>query len=90
MTINELIAKAETEANSNTGFSINATLKEWEVIFPTDSFVGSFENTKNGAGGELLIDEDFNLLDYDGLFELPKPVIEILRIHNITVDQDFE
>ena len=49
----------------------------WEVkISPTTQY-GYFENVKTGSGGGLWF-EGRELIDYDGVFELPKDVIDIL------------
>ena len=49
----------------------------WEVkISPTTQY-GYFENVKTGAGGGLWFDGS-ELVDYDGVFELPKDVVDML------------
>ena len=49
----------------------------WEVkISPTTQY-GYFENVKTGGGGGLWFDGP-ELVDYDGVFELPKDVVDML------------
>ena len=49
----------------------------WEVkISPTTQY-GYFENVKTGGGGGLWFDGS-ELVDYDGVFELPKDVVDML------------
>ena len=38
----------------------------------------------------IWIDNDDNLIDYDGVFELPKQAIELLRKNNIKVSEEYE
>lgn len=49
----------------------------WMVeISPTTQY-GYFENVKTGSGGGLWF-EGRELVDYDGVFELPKDVVDML------------
>ena len=49
----------------------------WMVeISPTTQY-GYFENVKTGGGGGLWFDGP-ELVDYDGVFELPKDVVDML------------
>ena len=50
----------------------------WEVkISPTTQY-GYFENVKTGSGGGLWFDGP-ELVDYDGVFDLPKDVVDMLE-----------
>lgn len=50
----------------------------WEVkISPTTQY-GYFENVKTGGGGGLWF-EGRELVDYDGVFDLPKDVVYMLH-----------
>ena len=50
----------------------------WMVdISPTTQY-GYFENVKTGSGGGLWFDGP-ELVDYDGVFELPKDVVDMLE-----------
>lgn len=52
---------------------------------------GYFEHKELGdqCGGELLFINN-DLIDYDGVFELPMEVIVALREMGFTVEEDFE
>lgn len=58
------------------------------AISPTTEY-GYFENVKTGSGGGLWF-EGRELIDYDGVFELPKDVVDMLSGAgydlNITID----
>ena len=58
------------------------------AISPTTEY-GYFENVKTGSGGGLWF-EGRELIDYDGVFELPKDVVDMLAGAgydlNITID----
>lgn len=58
------------------------------AISPTTEY-GYFESVKTGSGGGLWF-EGRELIDYDGVFELPKDVVDMLAGAgydlNITID----
>ena len=60
-------------------------------IFDETSLRGYFEHNELGdnCAGELLFD-GLLLIDYDGVFELPKEVIQALRGMSFYVDEGFE
>ncbi len=37
----------------------------------------------------IVVDDDNNLIDYDGVFELPNEAIELLEANNIKISQEF-
>lgn len=53
---------------------------------------GWFEHEEHGDeyGGGLWFDNDMNLTDYDGVFELPKEVIQAIRSLGFYVGEEFE
>jgi hypothetical protein len=55
---------------------------------------GYWEHIDGSEGGGLwfdrLTDGRLNLIDYDGDYMLPKPVIDALRLAGFCVDVDFE
>ena len=60
-------------------------------IFDEKPLRGYFEHNELGdnCAGELLF-EGNDLIDYDGVFELPKEVIQILRDMDFYVSEGFE
>ena len=59
-----------------------------EILSPTK---GYFEHEVEGdnCAGELIFD-GYNLVDYDGVFELPKEVIQAIRDLGFYVGEEFE
>lgn len=56
-------------------------------------FKGWFERNADGTGGELLFDLNegkLELVDYDGVYSLPLPVLDFLRQSGINADRTFE
>lgn len=55
---------------------------------------GYFEHNIYGGGGGLWFedndDSEIELIDYDGVFELPGPVLDILREGGFIVGKEFE
>jgi hypothetical protein len=60
-------------------------------IYDEEPVRGYFEHNEKGdnCAGELLF-EGKDLIDYDGVFELPMEVIIALRDMDLYVDKDFE
>ena len=60
-------------------------------IFDETPLRGYFEHNELGdnCAGELLFDGT-DLIDYDGVFELPKEVIQMLRDMGFYVSEEFE
>lgn len=58
-------------------------LIEWEYEFPNDSDSDDMESIG-------IYTENNTVVDYDGVFELPKEAIKLLRKHKIRVPRDFE
>ena len=64
------------------------------VEVDADQLYGYFECNRNGEGGGLWFerkpDGTLSLIDYDGTFELPYRVIDILRDAGFIVEKEFE
>jgi hypothetical protein len=80
-------------------FTVN--LKPWGdnpergcVGVDVSALYGYWEHKNGSEGGGLwfdrLSDGRVNLIDYDGDYMLPKPVIDALRLAGFIVDVDFE
>jgi hypothetical protein len=54
---------------------------------------GYWEYADGSEGGELLFDAlpdgRLELMDYDGAFELPRPVVAALTAHGVVVGEEF-
>lgn len=72
----------------------------WTVGISAGGFHGYFERHSDGHGGSLTlslenpengaIDGYLHLIDYDGVFALPVPVVSYLRRCGVSVGTDFE
>lgn len=72
----------------------------WTIGFADDALHGWFERDSDGTGGGLWFslenpetgDEDghLHLIDYDGTYALPRPVLIALRLAGVSVDSSFE
>lgn len=60
-------------------YTKSITCGNWLVEISPDSNYGYFENQNTGAGGGLWFDSDKCLMDYDGVFELSKHVIQCIE-----------
>lgn len=60
------------------------TVGKWEIHFDSNAQYGCFEDIKFGGEGGLWF-VDNALVDYDGYYELPKPVIEALQSFGLDV-----
>jgi len=54
---------------------------DWEVRISPSTRYGYFEDIKNGSGGGGLWFANNTLVDYDGVFELPKIVADVLSYY---------
>ena len=72
-------------------FTLKTKVGHYEVQIDPVAMYGWFEHDELGdeSGGGLWFDGD-ELMDYDGIFELPMPVIEAIRQLGLTVDEEFE
>lgn len=63
----------------------------FEIGIDTKANYGYFEHITLGDeyGGELWFDDNKNLIDYDGIFSLPKEVITELRKHGYYISKEF-
>lgn len=66
--------------------------KNFYVEIDPEKHHGWFEHEEHGDeyGGGLWFDNDMNLTDYDGVFELPKEVIQAIRSLGFYVGEEFE
>lgn len=78
-------------------FTFKVATPNYEVMVDPSEWYGYFEHNTRGedsAGGlwfESTDDDNkLHLIDYDGVFELPKEVIACLREHGFVVGEDFE
>ena len=76
-------------------FNKKATVGKWLVEVDTEAKYGYFENQNSGGGGGLWFElqddtKELELVDYDGVFELPKDVAKALRDMEINVEGDSE
>lgn len=57
-----------------------------------DKCRGWFDHEEYGdeCGGSLWFDNNMNLTDYDGVIELPKEVIQVIREMGFHVGEEFE
>lgn len=69
-------------------FDLNGTVDNWYVEVSTSLDYGYFENQKTGTSGGLWFD-DGNLVDYDGVTQLPDSVITALVNLGLTVEDEF-
>lgn len=65
-----------------------------EIEIMSDTY-GYFTLRDGSEGGGLWFEgsdrlNKSELIDYDGVYELPLPIIEALREHGFIVDKDFE
>jgi hypothetical protein len=70
----------------NYNFDTDVSSANYEIKIDTEAEYGYFEHNTHGdeiAGG--LWFEGLELIDYDGVFELPYEVIESLKLHDIDV-----
>ena len=66
--------------------------KSFHVEISTSKKYGWFEHHTRGdeCGGGLWFDNELRLIDYDGVFELPKEVIQAIRDLGCSVSKEFE
>ena len=62
---------------------------DWLVEVDTAKQYGYFENQEHGGEGGLWF-KDNELVDYDGVYEIPKQVIMALQSMNLNVDYVLE
>lgn len=72
-------------------FSLKFQAGPFEVTVDTTSQYGYFEHDDFGDeyGGGLWFESNA-LVDYDGVFELPREVVDGLRQHDFVVGEEFE
>lgn len=83
-------------------FDTKLNTKNFTVEIDTQANYGYFEHNTKGdeCGGGLWfqavpmseagLEKKVELIDYDGVFALPKEVITVLRTAGYIVDEDFE
>ena len=66
-------------------FDKNITVKKWEINIDSAEQYGCFEHDDTGHGGGLWFESN-ELVDYDGVFELPLSVIEGIELLGFNAD----
>jgi len=59
-------------------FNKRAQVRKWEVFIDSQEQYGYFEHEDYGEGGSLKF-ENNELVDYDGVYSLPKSVIKAIE-----------
>lgn len=83
-----------------TEYTFNVTLYPWGespergvVRIDTASLYGYFEHKNGSEGGglwfERLDNGSLELIDYDGVFELPRSVVAALKAHGYVLDEAY-
>ena len=62
---------------------------DWLVEVDTEKQYGYFESQEHGDGGGLWFTNN-ELVDYDGVYEIPKQVVMALQAMNLNVDYVLE
>ena len=66
----------------------------WQVVMHNNTLTGWFERTTDGTGGGLWFErneaDQLELIDYDGVFQLPAGVLIALRTAGVQADRSFE
>lgn len=81
-------------------YTFNITLHPWGespergvVCIDTSALYGYFEHKNGSEGGglwfERLDNGSLELIDYDGVFELPRSVVAALKAHGIVLDEAY-
>lgn len=70
-------------------FNMKHQVGDWLVEVDTDRQYGYFENQERGGGGGLWFTNN-ELVDYDGVYEIPKQVVMALQSMNLNVDYVLE
>jgi len=70
-------------------FNMKQQVGDWLVEVDTEKQYGYFENQEHGGEGGLWF-KDNELIDYDGVYEIPKQVIMALQSMNLNVDYVLE
>lgn len=74
--------------------SEGVTIPGWTMSMSPTELRGSFERDRDGTGGGLWFEVNeagqLELIDYDGVFALPKPVLRALRSAGVNAGRDFE
>ena len=79
-------------------FDIKLHEDEFDIQIDTDAHYGYFERDDGECSGGLWlaatadpdITQSLELVDFDGTFELPKPVLKALRDAGFGAGEDFE
>ncbi len=60
-------------------YTLKTQVKQWIIEISPSTHYGYFESENTGNGGGLWFDENKSLIDYDGVFELSKSVIQAIE-----------
>lgn len=66
-------------------YTLKMQVKQWEIQISPGTQYGYFESDKTGNGGGLWFQHN-SLIDYDGVFELPKAVITAIETLGFNAD----
>lgn len=70
-------------------YTKSLTIGKWETNISPSTNYGYFENINNGNSGGLWF-ENNEIIDYDGVYELPQAVIEAVKKLGYGIDSSFE
>lgn len=98
--LNPVPDNAPVAADEALAAMASARLRIVKVRLVDDALHAWFERDSDGSGGCLLFslenpetgikDGHLHLIDYDGVFALPRPVLVALRLAGVSVDSSFE
>lgn len=69
-------------------FDVRVQVGEYTIEIDSTACYGYFENAETGDGGGLWFAEDKVLVDYDGVFSLPKKVADALISAGYVIEGD--
>ena len=70
-------------------FNLNLSTERYTIEIDTAASYGYFQNNQTGTEGGLWFD-GMTLVDYDGVYDLPRAVGEALKANGYSLDDDEE
>ncbi len=70
-------------------FNLVNQVGDWLVHVDTEKQYGCFENQEDGTEGGLWFNNN-ELVDYDGVYEIPRQVVQALQGFKLNVDYVLE